>query len=202
MSGGTQILGKAWVGHGGNPATGECMSGGSSVTGGSGALLIAKNMIPKTDPSGGTSIGAITLSGHGSKTLTTGNYRVSSITLTGGSTLTLNGSITLHIDGNLSLSGGSSIIIASGAVTIYQNGQKLDISGGTVVNISKTPANLTIYGTAGLQAMNLSGGSDLHALVYAPTAAIKIYGGQNTFGSVIGNTVDISGGSSVHYDEI
>jgi len=201
MSGGVQVFGKGWVGHGGNPTTVECLSGGSTISGASAALLVAKDMTPKIDPSGGTSLGAIALSAHRARTLTPGNWRVSSISLSGGSTLTLNGPLMLHVDGNLALSGNSSIVIASGAVTIYQNGQKLDISGGSIVNSSKAPANLLIYGTAGLQTMNLSGGTDLHALVYAPTAAIKLSGGQSTFGSVIGNTVDISGGSSVHYDE-
>ena len=49
--------------------------------------------------------------------------------------------------------------------------------------------------------MDLSGGTSLHRLIFAPAAAIKISGGQETYGSIIGNTVDLSGGTSVHYPE-
>jgi hypothetical protein len=157
-------------------------------------------MTPKADPGGGTPMGALSLSGT-TKTLSSGNYRYSSITLSGGATLTLSGQIIFHIDGNLTLSGGSKIIVASGPATIYANGQKIDISGGSVVNNAQDPKMLIIYGTAGLTTANLSGGGTQHFLVYAPNAAITLSGGQNTFGSVIGNTVNLSGGSSVHFEQ-
>lgn len=200
MNGGTRVFGKVWVGQAGDPVTGACMDGDSSVFAGSAALGTAKDMTPKSDPPGGVSIGAIQLTGTGTRSLPAGDYRVSAITLGGNSTLDLNGPLTLHVDGDFSLSGNSSII-TSGDVTIYQNGRKLLISGGSIVNANKAPDSLVIYGTAGLQAVSLSGNSDLHALVYAPTASVKLSGGQSIFGSIIGNTVDISGGSSVHYDE-
>ncbi len=203
MSGGTEIFGKAWVGVGGNPVTGICKSGGSLVyNNNTGNLTTAKDMTPKADPGGGTLMGALNVSGGATKTLSAGNYRFTSISLSGGSsTLTIDGQVMLHIDGNLTLSGGSRIIVTTGPVTIYVNGQKMDISGGSLINNSQIPKNLIIYGTAGLQTANLSGGSSQYALVYAPTAAITLSGGQNTFGSVIGSTVNLSGGSSVHFDE-
>jgi flagellar hook assembly protein FlgD len=201
ITGGTQVFGKAWVGHGGNPVSGVSVTGGSSITGGTGALAVAKDMTPKKDPAGGTALGALTLTGGASRTLTAGEYRITSLDLSNGTTLTLNGAITLHNSGNFSINGGSKIVITNGPVVIYQNGQKIDISNGVIVNNSQSPKNFTIYGTQGLKTINLTGGTSVHALIYAPTAAITISGGQNTFGSVIGNTVDISGGSSVHYDE-
>jgi hypothetical protein len=220
LSGGTQIFGKAWVGFGGNPATGICLSCNSSVYNkNTGSLTSAKDMTPKTDPAGGTCMGALKLTNHATKTLSSGNYRYSSINLSGGSKLTLSGTVTIHIDGDLTVSGGSgwsggggggcgggsdgsSIVIASGSATIYANGKKIDFSGGSLINNTQDPKNLTIYGTAHLQSVNLSGQSSQHLLLYAPTAAITLSGGQNTFGSIIGSTVNISGGSSVHYDEV
>lgn len=201
LTNGVQVFGKAWVGSGGNPATGICVSGGSTIYNNlTGALAAVKDMTPKPEPSGGTPMGALNLSNGVKSSLAAGNYRYTSLNLTGGSTLTLNGNMTLHIDGNLTISNGSSMVIASGAVTLYVNGQKLDITGGTMVNSTLDPINLTIYGGAGLKTVNLSGGANLHAQVFAPAAAIIICGGQNTFGSLIGNTIDLSNGASVHYD--
>jgi hypothetical protein len=203
LSGGTQIFGKAWVGAGGNAGTGICLSGGSAVyNNNTGSLTSAKDMTPKTDPGGGTSMGALNLSNGVTKTLSAGDYRYSSVNLTGGSTLLLNGPITMHVNGNVTISNGSKMVINSGAVLVYMNGQKIDITGGSLVNSTQDPKNLTIYGTAGLQSVNLSGGTNQHILLYAPTAAITLSGGQNTFGSIIGSSVNISNGSSVHYDEV
>ncbi len=64
------------------------------------------------------------------------------------------------------------------------------------------PKNLLIYGTAKLQSVKLSGGASQHLLVYAPSADISLSGGQNTFGSIIGKSVALSGCAAVHYDEI
>lgn len=203
LSGGALVYGKALVGYGGNPAMDICTNGGSSVYNNTvDALTATKDMTPKTDPSGGTVMGALKSSGGALKTLLTGNYRYSSIDLSGRVRLTLNGQIILHIDGNLSISGGASIVITPGStVTIYLNGQKMNISGGSLINNTLDPKKLIIYGTSGLQSVNLSGGTSLYAMVFAPTADIIITGGQNTYGSIIGNTVDVSGGSSVHFDE-
>ncbi len=203
LSGGVQVYGKALVGHGGNPSTGVCISGGSSVYNNSiGTLAEAKNMTPKSDPYGGTVMGALNLASDTKKTLSDGNYRFSSINLSGAAKLTLTGQVTLHVDGNLTVTGGASFVIASGAtVTIYQNGQKINISGGAMVNNNQDPKKLVIYGTAGMKSIDLSGGTNLHALIYAPTADISISGGQNTYGSVVGKTVVLSGGASVHFDE-
>jgi len=158
-------------------------------------------MTPKADPAGGTAMGAMILSGHSTLSLSPGDYRFTSIKLSGASTLELNGGITIHVDGDIKVSGGSSFSVTSGPVTIYANGQKIDFSSGSLVNNTQYSKNLVFYGTQNLQSVNLSGGSNQHLLLYAPSAAITLSGGQKTFGSLIGNTVTLSGGSSVHYDE-
>ena len=38
------------------------------------------------------------------------------------------------------------------------------------------------------------------ALVYAPRAALSLSGGANFYGSLLGASVTISGGTRVHYD--
>jgi hypothetical protein len=53
---------------------------------------------------------------------------------------------------------------------------------------------------AGTGSVNLSGGTQTAAVVYAPNAPINMSGGSNWYGSVIGSTFDDSGGTSVYYD--
>jgi len=201
MTGGTQIYGDASVGVGGSPGTSVCLTPGTAVSGTKGALTTAQNMTPVTDPGGVTSSGTLNLFGSSTQTLTSGNYRYSSISLSGAAKLILNGKITLHVDGNVSLSGGSSLVIASGSVVIYVNGSRIDINGGSVVNSTLDPANFVIYGSSGVNTVNLSGGTNLHGLIFAPVADIKVSGGHQTYGSIMGKTVNLSGGVSVHYPE-
>jgi large repetitive protein len=197
-----QIYGKTWVGAGANPASAICLSGGSVIYNNrTGALTAALDMTPMAEPPGGTSMGALNLSNGVSSTLGAGAYRYSSLNLTGGSTLTLNGPVVLHVAGNLTISNGSRMVVNSGSATLYVNGQKIDITGGSFVNATLDPRNLTIYGGSGLQTVNLSGAATLHAQVFAPAGAIVVSGGQSTFGSLIGRTINLSNGSSVHFDE-
>jgi hypothetical protein len=199
--GGTEIFGETRIGTGGNTSSAICASGGSLVYNNDKATLTAlKDMTPKTDPGGGTSMGTLTVSGV-ARTIPSGEYRYSSINVSGGGTLTLSGQVTLHIDGNLTLSGGSKLVVSGGPVVIYANGQKIDFSGGSVINEAYDPNMLVIYGTSGLTTANLSGGGTQYFLIYAPNAAITLSGGQSTYGSVIGNTVTLSGGSSVHFEK-
>ena len=202
LTGGAAIFGKALVGAGGNPATGVCINGGSSIyNNATGTLSDAMNMIPRTDPDGGTAMGGLILASNAKKTLSAGKYRFNQMNLSGNSKLMLNGNVTLHIDGNLKISGSAGIIIESGSLIIYVNGNKIDVNGGAIVNTSQDPRNLILYGTAEVQSINLSGGTSMYGLVFSPSAAIRVSGGQNTFGALIGNTIDLSGGASVHYDE-
>jgi len=200
ITGGAQVFGRAWDGTGGNPATGICLSAGTIYNNQEGALTAAIDMTPKAEPSPGASLGALSLANGVSKTLSAGSYHYTSVNLTGGTTLTLNGAITLHIDGNLTISNGSKIVIASGSATLYVNGQKIDITGGAIVNSTQDPRNLTVYGGSGLQTVSLSGGANLYGQIFAPAATITISGGQVTFGSLVGSAINMSNGAAVHFD--
>jgi hypothetical protein len=201
LSGGAMVYGSASVGVGGSPATAVCTTNGTSITGGSSALAVVKDLTPVAVPTGFASLGTLNLSGVASKTLTAGIYRYSSINLTGSGKLATSGQVTLIVDGTFSISGAATLTVQSGSVVIYVNGAKLDISGGSLVNTTQVPANLVIYGGAALTTVNLSGGTTLHGYVYAPAAAVKVSGSQQTFGAIIGNTVDLSGATSIHFPE-
>jgi hypothetical protein len=154
-----------------------------------------KNMTPLSDPGGGTSV-----SFNNGTTLTSGTYRVSSINLSGSGKGTINGNVTIYVTGSVNLSGTSQIVILpGGSLTIYLNGS-LNVSGGSIVNQTLNPHNLTIYGTSTCTSASYSGSSALYGIIYTPAASTSISGGVNLYGSVIGRSVTISGGSAVHYD--
>ena len=139
--------------------------------------------------------GVLTLTPTGGP-LVLGNVRVTS-----GSTLHLTAG-TYNFN-SISLAGNSNLIIDSGPVIMNVLGQDqtvpIDLTGGTTVNMSFTPSNFQIqYGRS--QTLKLNGGTSTSAMVYAPRAAVNLSGGANFYGSLLGASVTISGGTHVHYD--
>ena len=131
--------------------------------------------------------GNITVSGGGTLTISPGTYDINSITLSGGSKLVISpmGAVVLNVNG-----------VDSSGKTI---GTPINFSGGSIANTSDIASNFTInYGGTGQ--VDLSGGSNNYAVVDAPNAPIVFSGGSDFFGSVVGSTINDSGGTALHFD--
>ncbi len=119
----------------------------------------------------------------------------------GGSlTLTLPGTYYFH---NLEISPGTLTIATEGHVDIFI-GRQLKFQGGSFVNQSGLPSNLTIWGCGtDTSAWTFSsGGTDAYLGLYAPNHSLTLSGGGNYYGSFIAEgTITESGGTDVHYDE-
>lgn len=135
------------------------------------------------------SYGNINLSGGAQVTLSPGgNYAINSINVSGNSTI------------SPGATNGSPVII-----NIAGQGQSnpLNFSGQAITNVNSSgvpvPINMQfVY--AGTNTLNLSGGSQSAATIYAPNAPINLSGGSVWLGSIIGSTINDSGGVSVYYD--
>lgn len=96
---------------------------------------------------------------------------------------------------------GKTAISVTGPTTIYVSGS-VDLTGSITVN-QGLPANLQII-VLGAGPVELGGGSQQYAHVYAPLAPVKIHGTSaqfGFFGTVIGKTLTVLGNSAIHYDE-
>ena len=191
MSGGLTIIkGNATPGIGDSVS----MTGGSSVTGsttpettalsepainpGSAATTNNNSHIPTTTHGHAAVNGSgnFNVSGGDSVTIPAGTYYFKTMTLSGGSSITLSGAVVIYVAGNT------------------------DLSGGSVTNTGDIPANLQLnaMGTT----LKLSGGSDLYAEIYAPTADITQSGGSSSFyGSMVGASLTLTGGGGLHADK-
>ncbi|HPX12223.1 MAG TPA: hypothetical protein PKW20_08050 [Syntrophales bacterium] len=136
-----------------------------------------------------------------SLTLPGGSYRICGTKPAGGTNIRIGGDVTLIVDGNLFTTGKTQIRVPSGSsLALYVAGDML-LSGAGIVNETEIPEKVRILGVSTCREVSLSGGSALHAAVYAPQADIRISGGTELFGAVVGKTVDIHGAARVHYDE-
>lgn len=96
-------------------------------------------------------------------------------------------------------------ITVNGAVTISVT----DISsfgGNGIANTTGVPDNLKIYSsfTSTSSASGLTvtaAGTQTYMVVYAPLANVNLTGNSAFYGSVVGKTVSMTGGASLHYDK-
>jgi hypothetical protein len=126
--------------------------------------------------------GAISLSG-GTLTLAPGTYNIYSLNITGGST-----SVTVNPPGAVILN------FPSASTT------PISIAGQGIVNPTNIPNNFQInYGGTGT--VSLAGKGSMYAVVDAPNAAVAVSGNGDTFGRIIGRTLDYGGNGKFHFDK-
>ncbi len=146
---------------------------------------------------------AISLSGHGTQTLTApGTFYYSGIDLKSQSNLTVSGTgnVTMFIDGNFSTGGQATFTIASGVkVTMYITGT-ISADGGGIYN-QGPPPNLIIYSSySGSSGVDVGGNYVFSAAVYAPLTDVKIHGTADYQGAMRGLTLTDTGTADFHYD--
>ncbi len=108
----------------------------------------------------------------------------------------------IYVFDSLTMS-GQSLLQVEGPTTIYitgTGGGSLDLSGGSVTN-DGPPRNLTLKIGPGVTAEVVVTGSASAAFgLYAPTADIRVAGGSDIFGSLVGRSVTSVGSTAIHYD--
>lgn len=112
-------------------------------------------------------------------TLANGTYCFSSVDLAGTSTLTVNGPVKIYLTADS------------------------NFTGGGAVNTTGLPENFQIFSlfSSSSQGISVSGGSQTAMAIYAPDCRVALSGGSQYSGSIIGRSVDISGGTQFHYDK-
>jgi PilX N-terminal len=132
----------------------------------------------------GDSVGNVTV--NAGSTLTLGAPGVTSVINI--NSITINGNANLVILGTVILN-----VVGSGETT------PIDFTGGSVSNASFDPSTFRVM-YAGTGAVKLNGGAHTTAMVYSPNAAVSFNGGGDFYGSVVGATIDDTGGARIHYD--
>lgn len=122
--------------------------------------------------------------------------------------------VVLVFSSNVSMGGSSQIVIHPGSsLTVYAAGD-VDMVGtsgvqnGTTTNPSN-PINFKLLGTRteaqivggmSMQTLNIRGTGYLSAVIFAPNANVTVNGTGDTYGSIVGNRVDMVGSGNFHQD--
>lgn len=115
------------------------------------------------------------------------------------------GTVTLYLDsfsqqGNEGLTITPSPAGSSLQVIIYVK-DSIDLAGNGGVNETGKAADLQIYGLPTCTSVKIGGNRESRAAIYAPDAAVTVQGTADVYGSFVGNTFQIGGTPSIHYDE-
>jgi len=94
--------------------------------------------------------------------------------------------------------GGGAQIVVTGPTTIYVSGD-IDAIGGTIVNKTNDPHDLTIL--SGGSSVKISGGAGFYGSILAPDADVALGGTADYYGAVVGGTVTLGGDFTFHVDE-
>jgi hypothetical protein len=159
--------------------------------------------------------GTTTITASATKGSAASRYVLTSVSLSGSKTLTVAGNpdgsqtyVEIYVTGNISVSGTGQILVQPGVTaTIYFAGN-VDITGNGVLNSNNQPGDLMLYGiqppTTSSEHVNFGGNSQITASIYAPGHDVTVNGGGtngHVYGSIVGNTVTMTGVSNLHYDE-
>ncbi len=147
-------------------------------------------------------------------------YIISSISVSGNDTFTITGNPSgtptyaeIWVQGGISVSGNAKIIVQDGVIATFyvQDDMKIagnGISNGTSSSSANRAGNVVIYGLTPTDGhklqVSLAGNGQIEAGVYAPGADVSLDGGGSSgafFGSVVGDTIKLTGVERFHYDE-
>lgn len=142
------------------------------------------------------SAGGATFTPIGSTPVVMGN-----VSLAGNTTVHLNAGT--YIVNSLDVAGSAQIVVDSGPVIFQLAGQDvttvLKIEGDGISNPTFIPSNLRfVYGGTG--EVQVAGGTDTAAVLYAPNATGGFAGGSDWYGAIIMRQITATGGASIHYD--
>ena len=105
----------------------------------------------------------------------------------------------------LILSGNASVSVNPAAGTrieVYVS-DSLNLSGGSVTNLSGAPTRLGFSSCGSpnpARTWSLAGGTAANFSVYAPDHPVIVTGGGDIYGSVVASTYTATGGAKLHYD--
>lgn len=134
-------------------------------------------------------------------------YTTTSVSLSGNNTLSVLGPVDLIVTGGVAVSGNGSLSVGGTGSTnpsmnLYSPGT-ISIAGNGMINLTNTPANSTIWGTAtsgATQTVTITGNGSFTGTVYAPNANLTLSGNGGNSGAVIAKTVTVGGNGQFHYD--
>ena len=139
---------------------------------------------------------ALSLRPRGDVILNGGTYFFTDLVLGAQSTLTINGEVKIYVTGALDLTGGGLLNVSGSAPNC-----QIFAHPPTNPPLLDDAYDLVPQYTPRKSYVKITGGTEVAVAIYAPYVDVDVSGNSHLSGSVIGNTIDVSGTAYFHYDE-
>jgi hypothetical protein len=137
--------------------------------------------------------------------LGTGNYLMTSLSMSGQNKMGVSGTAVLYVTGNFSMAGQAMIYITVGGSLQLYVGGSVSLSGNGIMNYNAGTTNFALYGLPSNTSISMSGNAALTGTIYAPQAAFSLHGGGNNnydfVGASVTASVSMNGHFNFHFDE-
>lgn len=93
------------------------------------------------------------------------------------------------------------VLEVNGPVRVYVTGE-VDATGDGINNTTQIPSNFLLFSSfddTG-EGVKITAQANTYLGVYSPDTGIKVNGGSDLFGALVGRTLDSAGGAALHYD--
>lgn len=203
LTGNAKINGNAAVGPGGTAGSPTISTSGGAGYNSASVMGSQISVSAITDPLGGP--GNNNVSVKGVATLTPGTYGEISISGNGVLTIVCAPSPANFSVKSLLISGNGQAIVSptcttSNPIQMYvYNG--LQLTGNGVVNTGEVSGAFVVYGMSSLATAQVSGNGTSAYVLDAPQTNVTVSGNGDIYGSIVGNSVTLTGNGGVHYDE-
>lgn len=199
MENNATIKGNAQTGAGG----GVSLDNNAEVTGEISddiSSSISPVVVP-TSLTGLGSSGALSKDKKTTVTLSSGDYKYSSITMENNATLKITGEVNLYVTGNTKFENNATLQVEDGAkLILYTDGNFTIENNGVVNNITKDPTAFQLYATSSCT-IKLENNGDVYGLVYAPEAGLQLENNAYVIGAVVVKSAAMENNAGVHYNE-
>ena len=131
-----------------------------------------------------------------------GDYSAGNINMGNGELFLIRGRARILVTGNVNLTGDAAIILTTNAtVEWYQAGSTVNMGGRGVVNGRGLAKDFQLIGLRTCNSISYAGSFQFTGTVYAPSSTVILTGSADAYGALVGNSIELSGGMGLHYDE-
>jgi len=178
--------------------------GGNTYVTGSTAPALRKIGFPQVTPPALPSLGNKTVNKNdpiAQRTLTSGSYHFSSLTLQSQAAFTIQGPSTVVVD-SLTTSAGCNFNIdaTNGPVSVYFTGPTTWVSNMSVTSTAPSAKSVSLFFSSNLP-VNLQSNANLLGTIYAATATVAVSSNWHNFGAITAHQVAIASNVFLHFDE-
>ncbi len=145
--------------------------------------------------------GALIVQNNDIVNLYAGSYKYSSMDIKNDSTLNINGAVNIYVTGEVMTQNDAQLVLLSGgSLNLYVDG-KINVKNDGFANQTLEPTAFQIFGTPTCTEVMFENDAQVHGVINAPSAVLKVKNDAQLFGAAIASSMIFENDGAIHFDE-